>query len=255
MPESDPRPFPVLDPASVEPRRGAAYPEHLRGPFAAREKRALGDPLGLTSFGVNLTRLPPGTASALRQAYNTIDRMPDELPPVTGSHRTPRWREVDSNFRWRVKPPATQPFRHVARCIWGQNRGQYASLWNGGREMARPASNLHLQPKNGGWRARVLVPVELQAKLGKKLFHTPVWRVSKSEAAVLAYPEVQKFEALIKRAKSGGCFCEAVEVEVQGPPKHLAFPSALSRQLYQARIESHYWPRLMPLRRHLATLR
>src|SRR5689334_21411197 len=36
---------------------------------------------------------------------------------------------------------------------------------NGGRGMARPASNLHLQPKNRGWRARVLVPVELQAKL------------------------------------------------------------------------------------------
>src|SRR5262249_7498535 len=52
MSESDPRPFPVLDRASVEPRRGAAYPEHLRGPFAAREKRALGDPLGLTSFCV-----------------------------------------------------------------------------------------------------------------------------------------------------------------------------------------------------------
>jgi integrase len=67
--------------------------------------------------------------------------------------------------------------------------------------------------------------VELQAKLGKKLFHTPVWRVSKSEAAVLAYPEVRKFEALIERAKSGGCFCEAVEVEVQGPLTHLEFPS------------------------------
>ena len=38
MSESAPRPFPVLDPASVEPRRGAAYPGHLRDPFAAREK-------------------------------------------------------------------------------------------------------------------------------------------------------------------------------------------------------------------------
>jgi uncharacterized cupin superfamily protein len=73
MSESDARPFPVLDPASVEPRRGAAYPEHLRGPFAAREKRALGDPLGLTSFGVNLTRLPPGTASALRHWHSLED--------------------------------------------------------------------------------------------------------------------------------------------------------------------------------------
>ena len=73
MSESDPRPFPVLDPATVEPRRGAAYPAHLRGPFAAREKRALGDPLGLTSFGVNLTRLPPGTASALRHWHSLED--------------------------------------------------------------------------------------------------------------------------------------------------------------------------------------
>jgi hypothetical protein len=67
---------------------------------------------------------------------------------------------------------------------------------------------LHLQPKNGGWRARVLIPVELQASLGKKLFSTPVWRVTKSEAAVLAYPEAQKFEAQIEQARSGGgCYC------------------------------------------------
>ena len=91
--------------------------------------------------------------------------------------------------------------------------------------MARPASNLHLQPKNGGWRARVLVPVELQGILGKKLFHTPVWRVTKSEAAVLAYPEVQKFEALIDRARSGGGYREAVEVEAEGPLKPLVFPT------------------------------
>jgi hypothetical protein len=69
--------------------------------------------------------------------------------------------------------------------------------------MARPASNLHLQPKNGGWRARVMVPVELQGILGKKLFHTRVWKVTKSEAAALAWPEVQKFEALIENARSG----------------------------------------------------
>ena len=91
--------------------------------------------------------------------------------------------------------------------------------------MARPASNLHLQAKNGGWRARVLVPVELQEILGKKLFHTPVWRVTKSEAAVLAYPEVQKFEALIDRARSGGGYCKAVEVEAEGPLKPLVFPT------------------------------
>jgi hypothetical protein len=86
--------------------------------------------------------------------------------------------------------------------------------------MARPASNLHLQPKNGGWRARVLVPVELQGRIGKKLFHTPVWRVTKSEAAALAWPEVQKFEALIENARSGKC-CSAIEVEAQEPLRPL----------------------------------
>src|SRR6267142_2255225 len=115
-----------------------------------------------------------------------------------------RWREMDSIFRYRVKfasNPAVLPFRPL---YLGTKPGTIRPSLNAGREMARPASNLHLQPKNGGWRARVLVPVELQGILGKKLFHTPVWRVTKSEAAVLDYPEVQKFEALIYRARSGG---------------------------------------------------
>jgi Phage integrase SAM-like domain len=89
----------------------------------------------------------------------------------------------------------------------------------------RPAANLHLQPKNGGWRARVLVPVELQEKIGKKLFFTPVWRVSRDEAAALAYPEVRKFETLIERAKCGMAYVEAVEMEAQGPLKPMVFPT------------------------------
>src|SRR5215472_8994861 len=38
-------------------------------------------------------------------------------------------------------------------------------------------------------------------QIGKKVFNTPVWKVSKSEAAALAWPEVQKFEALIKKGQ------------------------------------------------------
>jgi hypothetical protein len=82
--------------------------------------------------------------------------------------------------------------------------------------MARPAANLHLQPKSGGWRARVLVPVELQGKLGRKVFSTPVWQVEKAEAAALAWPEVQKFEAMIQQARSGE-FVPTVEMEAEGP--------------------------------------
>jgi len=52
-------------------------PKPSFGPFttrlAAREKRVLGDVFGLTNFGVNLTRLPPGAISALRHAHSRQD--------------------------------------------------------------------------------------------------------------------------------------------------------------------------------------
>ena len=80
--------------------------------------------------------------------------------------------------------------------------------------MARPPRSFHLQPKSGGFRARVLVPDELQGKIGKKVLCTPVWQVSEFEAAKLAWPEVQKFEAMIENARSGK-YCSAIEVETQ----------------------------------------
>jgi len=70
MPEQTAKVFPVVDPESIEPRRAAAYPEHFRDVCTGREKRVLGDPLGLTSFGVNLVRLLPGAASALRHWHS-----------------------------------------------------------------------------------------------------------------------------------------------------------------------------------------
>ena len=58
--------MPALDPASVEVRRGSAYPDEFKAATEGREKRALGNAAGLTRFGVNLVRLEPGAASALR---------------------------------------------------------------------------------------------------------------------------------------------------------------------------------------------
>ena len=40
------------------------YPEPFASRMAGREKRPLGDLFGLANFGVNLTRLRPGGASA-----------------------------------------------------------------------------------------------------------------------------------------------------------------------------------------------
>lgn len=66
--------LPALDPALVKARVGSAYPTAaFRAVTAGRAKRALGDALGLTTFGVNLTRLEPGAASALRHWHHRQD--------------------------------------------------------------------------------------------------------------------------------------------------------------------------------------
>jgi uncharacterized cupin superfamily protein len=66
---------PALDPADVTPRAGSTYPEPFRSRVVPREKRALGDALGLTKIGVNLTTLPPGKQSALRHHHTREDEL------------------------------------------------------------------------------------------------------------------------------------------------------------------------------------
>lgn len=63
--------LPALD---VAPRtQPSLYPEPFASRMAGREKRSLGDVFGLTNFGVNLTRLLPGSGSALRHAHAKQD--------------------------------------------------------------------------------------------------------------------------------------------------------------------------------------
>jgi uncharacterized cupin superfamily protein len=57
---------PALDPSSLTPRTDSGYPEPFRSRVLPREKRALGDALGITLFGVNLTTLMPGRESSMR---------------------------------------------------------------------------------------------------------------------------------------------------------------------------------------------
>lgn len=65
--------MPKLDIASAPARTGSSYPEKYRGHCAGRSKIALGDLGGLTQFGVNLTRLAPGAASAHRHWHKNED--------------------------------------------------------------------------------------------------------------------------------------------------------------------------------------
>jgi uncharacterized cupin superfamily protein len=62
-----------LDPKSLKPRLGSAYPAPFGNPLAGREKRALGDALHLTQFGVNLVTLAPGSWSSQRHWHANED--------------------------------------------------------------------------------------------------------------------------------------------------------------------------------------
>lgn len=55
-----------IDVDKAPERTGTGYPEPWRATALGRVKRRLGDAAGLTDFGVNLTRLPPGGWSSQR---------------------------------------------------------------------------------------------------------------------------------------------------------------------------------------------
>jgi len=57
---------PALDPLSVTAECRSGYPEPYRSRVLPREKRRLGDALGLTRIGINQTTLPPGKQSSMR---------------------------------------------------------------------------------------------------------------------------------------------------------------------------------------------
>jgi len=52
---------------------GSRYPAPYDEPCAGRFRRCLGDAAGLTQFGVNLTRLPPGGWSSQRHWHTAED--------------------------------------------------------------------------------------------------------------------------------------------------------------------------------------
>lgn len=64
---------PALDPDSLTPHSGTAYPEPYRSRVLPRDKRRLGDALGLTRIGINRTRLAPGRTSSMRHWHTHED--------------------------------------------------------------------------------------------------------------------------------------------------------------------------------------
>jgi uncharacterized cupin superfamily protein len=65
--------MPKIDIAKALVRTKGVYPPPYRSVTDGREKAALGNVAGLTQFGVNLTLLKPGSASALRHWHEQED--------------------------------------------------------------------------------------------------------------------------------------------------------------------------------------
>ncbi len=65
--------MPKIDIANVIARKGSGYPAQFAGPCATRTRQRLGDAGGLTQFGVNLMRLPPGGWSSQRHWHSHED--------------------------------------------------------------------------------------------------------------------------------------------------------------------------------------
>jgi uncharacterized cupin superfamily protein len=62
-----------IDAASIPSVVGTLYPPPFDWPCRARERKKLGDAAGLTQFGVNMLRLPPGAWSSQRHWHTNSD--------------------------------------------------------------------------------------------------------------------------------------------------------------------------------------
>jgi uncharacterized cupin superfamily protein len=65
--------MPKVDIAKVPVKSGSVYPDEFKPEHEGRHKQALGDVVGLTQFGVNITRISPGASSALRHWHEQED--------------------------------------------------------------------------------------------------------------------------------------------------------------------------------------
>ncbi len=109
--------------AEVPPRaRPSGYPADLVARIGGRQKTVLGDLFGLKNFGVNLTRLPPGSASALRHAHEKQDEfvhiLEGECILVTDAGETPMRAGMCAGFRAGTGDAHHLVNRGEAECVY-----------------------------------------------------------------------------------------------------------------------------------------
>jgi len=65
--------MPKVEIDKVPVKSGNLYPAQFQAECLGRHRQALGDAVGLTQFGVNITRIEPGQASSLRHCHAVED--------------------------------------------------------------------------------------------------------------------------------------------------------------------------------------
>lgn len=84
------------------------YPEPFASRMTGREKKPLGDPFGLSQFGVNLTTLSPGAVSALHHHHSKQDEwvyvLSGEVTLYVGEESYPMRSGMCAGFRASTTP-------------------------------------------------------------------------------------------------------------------------------------------------------
>ncbi len=63
----------LINPEEIPEKTSSNYPEQFKPLVAGRFKKRLGDVAGIKNFGVNLTKISPGSCSALRHWHSQQD--------------------------------------------------------------------------------------------------------------------------------------------------------------------------------------
>ena len=63
----------LINPENIPDQTGSLYPEQFKSVVAGRYRKRLGDAAKLKNFGVNLTKIAPGSCSALRHWHTKQD--------------------------------------------------------------------------------------------------------------------------------------------------------------------------------------
>lgn len=131
--------------------RASSYPQPFASRMAGRCKHPLGDFFGLKNFGVNLTRLAPGTASGLRHAHSKQDEFVYVLQGRPTLHT--------DEGRTRLSPGMCAGFRAGtgnAHSLVNETKEEVVFLEVGDRtpgdEGSYPDDDLKAILVNGGWK-------------------------------------------------------------------------------------------------------